>query len=259
MGILILTGQMRKLRHREPVPGKKLRKEPKHCYSVTMLVPVPEWTTATLSPVVPRIPSPAPASHFSSCLEPQHPALLTMSISLVRELTRSETEERGSVRRSDSSWGVWPGTGAVFTAFPPAGNLEAGGVQMSAGREVGWAGHLGRDGSGTSSETQVATTSCRPAGATLWSQGGLVFPQTVPGAHLPHLSAIQVDCLVGTPIPPGPQEAPHHPVTACMVVSERAPGSPHHSNLAGEAPRHVQVTPCVITLCRHARRVISQR
>ena len=57
---------------------------------------------------------------------PLPPALLTISISLVRELTRSETEERGSVRRSDSSWGVWPGTGAVFTAFPPAGNLGAG-------------------------------------------------------------------------------------------------------------------------------------
>lgn len=47
----------------------------------------------------------------------------TMSISLVRELTRSETEECGSVLRSDSSCGGCPGTGAVFTALPPAGNL----------------------------------------------------------------------------------------------------------------------------------------
>lgn len=47
----------------------------------------------------------------------------TISISLVRELTRSETEECGSVLRSDSSSGGCPGAGAVFTALPPAGNL----------------------------------------------------------------------------------------------------------------------------------------
>lgn len=76
-------------------------------------------------------------------LPPGPPALLTMSISLVRELTRSETEERGSVRRSDSSWGVWPGTGAVFTAFPPAGNLGADEARMRMDTEVGWAGRHG--------------------------------------------------------------------------------------------------------------------
>lgn len=54
---------------------------------------------------------------------PAHPSPPTISISLVRELTRSETEERGSVLRSDSSCGGCPGTGAVFTALPPAGNL----------------------------------------------------------------------------------------------------------------------------------------
>lgn len=48
----------------------------------------------------------------------------TISISLVREFTRSETEECGSVLRSDSSCCVCPGTGAVFTALPPAGNLQ---------------------------------------------------------------------------------------------------------------------------------------
>lgn len=55
---------------------------------------------------------------------PSAPRPPTMSISLVRELTRSETEERGSVLRSDSSCGGCPGTGAVFTALPPAGNLR---------------------------------------------------------------------------------------------------------------------------------------
>lgn len=54
---------------------------------------------------------------------PHHSPSPTMSISLVRELTRSETEERGSVLRSDSSCGGCPGTGAVVTALPPAGNL----------------------------------------------------------------------------------------------------------------------------------------
>lgn len=57
-------------------------------------------------------------------LIPSAPHPPTMSISLVRELTRSETEERGSVLRSDSSCGGCPGTGAAFTALPPAGNLE---------------------------------------------------------------------------------------------------------------------------------------
>ena len=94
----------------------------------------------------------------------------------MRELTRSETEERGSVRRSDSSWGVWPGTGAVFTAFPPAGNLGVGGIRMSTGREVGWAGHLGLGGGGTFSETQAAATPVgqQELGSCPW--GGLVSP-----------------------------------------------------------------------------------
>lgn len=56
--------------------------------------------------------------------KPSAPHPPTMSISLVRELTRSETEECGSVLRSDSSCGGCPGAGAAFPAFPPAGNLR---------------------------------------------------------------------------------------------------------------------------------------
>lgn len=56
--------------------------------------------------------------------KPGAPHPPTMSISLVRELTRSETEECGSVLRSDSSCGGCPGAGAAFPAFPAAGNLR---------------------------------------------------------------------------------------------------------------------------------------
>ena len=57
---------------------------------VITLAPLPEW----VAPHCPQFPHTRP---------PRPRGLLTMSISLVRELTRSETEERGSVRRSDSS------------------------------------------------------------------------------------------------------------------------------------------------------------
>lgn len=79
---------------------------------------------------------------------PCPPVAPTMSISLVREFTRSETEERGSVLRSDSSFCVCPGTGAVFTALPPAGNLgkEKQRPRAGPGRPRGDARSLGCPG-----------------------------------------------------------------------------------------------------------------
>lgn len=95
----------------------------------------------------------------------------TMSISLVRELTRSETEERGSVLRSDSSCGGCPGTGAVFTALLPAGNL---GKERQRLREEGprAEGETARGSPGPPLLVDAAPGPCQPSmEAASWDAG----------------------------------------------------------------------------------------
>lgn len=107
---------------------------------------------------------------------PCPPVAPTMSISLVREFTRSETEERGSVLRSDSSFCVCPATGAVFTALPPAGNLgkEKQRPRAGPGGPRGDARSLGRPGG--LDPGRAGLRRCRPpteaCGHPWWCQPG---------------------------------------------------------------------------------------